>query len=316
MACAQPPPSLPRRGEDADPSGGRLGAPCARTARHIRRRSRAHEGGGTGAVVAHAGAHARADPRREARRHRGESGPGRAPDRAVGDRRRRPHPHRRDAVGEAALQRHRGHRRGSRTQAGGSRGGVAQGPEPASRRAHCRAGQRRSGARVFRPHHGPDRRRAARLVPRRRDPRLARQHPPRLRLRHDHRLGPGAHGRPGVRAGRREAGAGDHLSRRHTAPGGARPLRQPVAHRPRHRRAPARGRGGAAGAGQRGPRLSGRALVALPAQGGGARLRLRRHVEGCAGGGSQARPRGGRSAPGDGRDGRSGQRQRVRAHRR
>ena len=47
-------------------------------------------------------------PRRQARRHRGKPGPGRAPDRAAGDRGRRPHPHRRDPMGEAALQRHRG----------------------------------------------------------------------------------------------------------------------------------------------------------------------------------------------------------------
>ena len=48
-----------------------------------------------------------------------------------------------------------------------------------------------------------------------------------------------------------------------------------------------RGRGGAAGAGQPYPWVSGRTLVAVPAQGGGARLRLRRHVArrqgGCTG---------------------------------
>ena len=86
-------------------------------------------------------------------------------DRASGDRGRRPSSHRGDAVGEAALQRHRGHRRGPRSQTRRSRGGVAQGPEPESRRARGGAGQRRSRARVFRPHHGAHRRRTARHVP-------------------------------------------------------------------------------------------------------------------------------------------------------
>ena len=113
----KPASSLPRRGKDPDPSGGRLGAPCAHTARCIHRRARAHEGGGTGAVMADAAARARADPRREARRDRGEPRPGREGDRAAGNRGGRPHPHRCDAVGQAALQRHRGHRRGPRSQA-------------------------------------------------------------------------------------------------------------------------------------------------------------------------------------------------------
>ena len=86
VASAQPASPLPRRGEDAYPLGGRLGAPCARTARHVHRRARAHEGGGPGAVVADARARAQRDPRREARRHRGEPGPGRQGDRAAGDR--------------------------------------------------------------------------------------------------------------------------------------------------------------------------------------------------------------------------------------
>ena len=70
--------------------------------------------------------------------------------------------------------------------------------------------------------------------------------------------------------------AGDHLSGRHPAPRGARRLRQPLAARLRHRRAPARGRGGQARHRQRRPGVSRRALVALPAQGGGARLHLKR----------------------------------------
>ena len=118
-------------------------------------------------------------------------------------------------------------------------------------------------------------------VPPRRDPRLPRQHPHRLRLCHDHRVRPGADGGPRVPADRRPALARDRLSRRHPAPRGDRRLRQPLSHRLRHRREPPRGRGGAAGAGQRGTGVPGRALVALPAQGGGARLHRRRRMAGC-----------------------------------
>ncbi len=133
MAPAQPASPLSRRGEDAHPSGGRLGAACAHRARHVHRRARAHEGRGTGAVVAHEGARAGADTRGEARGDRGEPGPGRAPDGAAGDRGRRPAPHRRHAVGQAALQRHGGHRREPGNPTLARRGCVAQGPEPASR---------------------------------------------------------------------------------------------------------------------------------------------------------------------------------------
>ncbi len=168
---------------------------------------------------------------------------------------------------------------------------------------------------VLGPHSPRARTTAAGRVPARRDPRLARQHPPRLRLRDDHRLGPGADRGQGVPPGGRQAGAGDHLSRRDPAPRGARHLRQPRAHRLRHRRAPARGRGGAAGPGQRRPVVSGRAMVALAAQGGGARLRLRRHVAGCAGGRAASPAQDRRDAARDGRGPCRCQRQRAGAHR-
>ena len=55
-------------------------------------------------------------------------------DGAAGDRRGRPPAHRRDAVGEAALQRHRGHRRGPGRAALARHRGVAKGPEQGCRR--------------------------------------------------------------------------------------------------------------------------------------------------------------------------------------
>ena len=89
-------------------------------------------------------------------------------------------------------------------------------------------------------HRRADRRRAAGDVPPRRDPRLARQHPPRLRLRDDHRLRPGADRGPRLPAGGRPAGTGDDLSGRNPAPGGARRLRQSCAACLRYRRTPTR----------------------------------------------------------------------------
>ena len=67
-----------------------------------------------------------------ARRDRGQPRAGRTCHRAAGDRGRRPAPHRRHAVGEADIQRHRRHRRGHRGEARGRRGGLAQGPKRAS----------------------------------------------------------------------------------------------------------------------------------------------------------------------------------------
>ena len=88
-------------------------------ARHVRAESDsstvvacADAGRGAGAVLAHARARALREDRHQARRRRGEPRPRRAGDRAAGDRRRRPHSDRRHAMEEAALQRHRGHRRG------------------------------------------------------------------------------------------------------------------------------------------------------------------------------------------------------------
>ena len=95
----------------------------------------------------------------------------------------------------------------------------------------------------------------------------------------------------------------------------SRHLRQPLPARLRHRRAPARGRGGAAGPGQRRPDVSGRAMVALAAQGGGARLRLRRHVAGCAGGRAASPARRRRDAARDGRGPCRCERQRAGARR-
>ena len=88
---------------------------------------------------------------------------------------------------------------------------------------------------------------------------------------------------------RRQAIPRNGLSRRHPTPRRDRRLRQPLSHRLRHRREPPRGRGGAAGDGQRRPRVPGRALVALPAQGGGARLHRRRRMAGCEGSAAQHR---------------------------
>ena len=76
---------------------------------------------------------------------------GRAGDGAAGGRGRRPAPHRRNAVGEAALQRHRRHRRGHRDAPGGPtcgrQGSLAQGPQPRGPRARGGGADRaRSGA--------------------------------------------------------------------------------------------------------------------------------------------------------------------------
>ena len=83
------------------------------------------------------------DARGQARHYRGEPRPGRPGDGAAGDRRRRPAPHRRDAVGEAALQRHRGHRRG---------------PGSAGRRGKSTANRRGRGERTKRRRRRPSRR--------------------------------------------------------------------------------------------------------------------------------------------------------------
>ena len=134
--------------------------------------------------------------------------------------------------------------------------GAAVSRKARNRQASGRAGpgvrdrQGRSRVRDIGPYHRAHRRRQARGVLSRRDPRLPRQRPPRLRLCHDHRLRPGTDRGPGVPADRRPASARDRLSRRHAAPRGDRRLRQPLPHRLRHRREPPRGRGGEAGDGQ------------------------------------------------------------------
>ena len=153
----QPASSLPRRGEDPHPSRGRLGAPCARTARYIHRRARAHEGGGTGAVVADAaaGSCARTPDANRAVIEVSRDLDGRVTEPleiAVGDRIRigatqwekqlfngtvvTVEDRRSQARGR--LPRCRAEARNR--QAGGAHGG---------------AGQRRFRDRVFRPHHGP-----------------------------------------------------------------------------------------------------------------------------------------------------------------
>ena len=102
---------------DEEKTIGRLvddwGAACEGGAGGIDGGARAHQGGNAGAVVAHAGEGDRGTHGYQARRDRGEPRPRRARNRAAGDRSRRPPPHRRHAVGEAALQRHRGHGRES-----------------------------------------------------------------------------------------------------------------------------------------------------------------------------------------------------------
>ena len=152
-------------------------------------------------------------------------------------------------------------------------------------------------------------------VPSRRDPRLQRQYPPRLRLCDDHRLGPGSDGGPDLPAGRRPAGTGDHLSRRDPPPRGSRHLCQPDAARLRHRRPAARGPGRAAGDGQRHTGASCGTLVALAAQGGGARLRLRRCLAGASGRSAASRWRTRWRTGRDARGSWGGERQRVCAHR-
>ena len=98
-------------------------------------------------------------------------------------------------------------------------------------------------------------------------------------------------------------GTGDHLSRRDPPPRGSRHLCQPGTARLRHRRPAVRGPGGTAGDGQRHQGASSRALVALAAQGGGARLHVsdgawrerqddpRRHVGGSRWRTGRARPK-------------------------
>ena len=93
------------------------------------------------------------------------------------------------------------------------------------------------------PHNRVHRRRPARHVLPRRDSKLARQHPPKLRLRDDHRHGPGAHRRHGIPAGRPQARARDGLYRREAAPGGDRHLRHAVLAGLRHHQQAARGLG-------------------------------------------------------------------------
>ena len=83
MAAQGPAPSLLRRGEDAEASGRRLGAARESRAPTIRRGAGAHEGGGSGAVVAHAGARARRKDGHQARDDRGEPRSGRARHRAA-----------------------------------------------------------------------------------------------------------------------------------------------------------------------------------------------------------------------------------------
>ena len=158
--------------------GGRLGAADEGRARKIRRGAGTHARRGEGIVVVDAGAGARPDARRQTRRDRGEPGPGRAGDGAAGDRGGRPSPHRRDAVGQAALQRHRRHRRRSGGTAFERQGGHAQGPEQGGRKAgtedayrRVRGGavegrvRRRSQGRVLSPHHRAYRRWSGGLVP-------------------------------------------------------------------------------------------------------------------------------------------------------
>ena len=129
---------------------------------------------------------------------------------------------------------------------------------------------------------------AGRLVPSRRDPRLVRQYPSRSRLCPHHHIGPGADRGPDVPAGRCEARARDDLSRRDTPSRGARHLRQPGAARSRYRRQAGRQRPGSGGDGHRDPGVSGRTLVTVAAQGGGARLHGRWRMGGppgeCPGG--------------------------------
>ena len=115
-------------------------------------------------------------------------------------------------------------------------------------------------------------------------------------------------------------GTRDHLSRRDPPPRGSRHLCQPGSTRLRHRRPAARGPGGAAGDGQRHPGASCGTLVALAAQRGGARLRLRRRLAGASGRPAPSRWRIWRRIRWrTGRDARGscgGERQRVCAHRR
>ena len=118
----------------------------------------------------------------------------------VVDRLRIGHP-----LGEATLQRHRGH------------GGRPGGPAAAGRDGDGGGGP--GTGRVLRAHFGARRRRAPGAVPPRRDPRLVRQHPPRPRLCADRRGCPGADRRPHLPAGRRPASAGDDLSGSDPSPG-------------------------------------------------------------------------------------------------
>ena len=120
---------------------------------------------------------------------------------AAGDRARRPVAHRRHPLGEAAVQRHRGHGRGKveRAEAGTAPSVLIS----------ARTGDDRE----VRFHHG--------------NPRLVRQYPSRSWLCDDHHLGPGVDRGPDIPAGRREARARDDLSRRDTPSRKTRHLRQP-----------------------------------------------------------------------------------------
>ena len=166
--------------------------------------------------------------------------------------------------------------------------------KPAGRRAGTEARDREPWrGRSFRADHRAHRRRAPGDVPPRRDPRLVRQHPPRPRLCADHSRRPGADRGQDLPAGRRPPFAGDDLSGGDPSSRGDRRLRQPRPAGARRCRQAGGQRPRGAGAGRRDPGVPGGALVAVGAQGSGARL----HGRGRLGGPGHPSPRRRRPAP-------------------
>ena len=126
VARAGAPPSRPQRGADVDRPRRRVGPLYAAAPGEERRGAGAYPCRGAGAVAPDEGAPVRpvrgsGQPGHQARHGHGEPGDGGRQDGVcAGGRGRRSAPHRRHLLGEAALQRHRGH-------CGGSGGAAARG---------------------------------------------------------------------------------------------------------------------------------------------------------------------------------------------